>query len=114
MGKKSSKCEEEVKRSIKSFIEELEKKITVEKVILYGSWAKGSPEKFSDIDLAIFSPDFGENKLKELQMLSKLAGKVDKSIEALPYCTFRLDNFDFTSFVNEILETGEVVYCSEE
>ena len=40
MGKKSSKCEEEVKRSIKSFIEELEKKITVEKVILYGSWGK--------------------------------------------------------------------------
>ena len=35
-------------------------------MILYGSWVNGTPTEYRDIDLAIFSPDFGKHKLKEL------------------------------------------------
>jgi|SRR6056297_1187630 len=99
-----------IKNKINEFINKLQKYVTVDKVILYGSWANGNPSKLSDIDLAIFSPDFGKNKLKELQLLSKLAWKVDVSIEAIPYSSNQLNNNDPTNFVYEIMETGETIY----
>ena len=95
---------------INKFIEYVARHVTVEKVILYGSWANGNPTELSDIDLAIFSPDFGKHKLKELQLLSKLAWEVDESIEAVPYSTDQLKNHDPTKFVYKIIQTGETVH----
>jgi predicted nucleotidyltransferase len=95
---------------INTFIEFVAQHVTVDKVILYGSWAHGSATELSDIDLAIFSPDFGKHKLKELQLLSKLAWEVDESIEAVPYSIEQLDNLVPTKFVYKIIQTGETVY----
>ena len=78
-------------------------------VILYGSWANGNPDEYSDIDLAVFSPDFGKHKLKELQLLSKLAWGIDESIEAIPFSDRRLTENDPTSFCSHIIKTGEVI-----
>ena len=98
--------------TIKKYIEALEQKVRVSKVVLYGSWAKGQPHEYSDIDLAIFSPDFGKSKLFELQLLSKLSWEVDESIEAIPYSIDKLTNPEPSSFVYEILKTGKTVYES--
>jgi len=62
-----------VEKNVRKYIEALKKYITINTVILYGSWVNGNPDEYSDIDLAVFSPDFGKHKLKELQFLSKLA-----------------------------------------
>ena len=99
-----------IKNKIDKFIETLEKHITINKVILYGSWANGTPDTFSDIDLAIFSPDFGKHRLKELQLLSKLAWDVDESIEAIPFGSEQLNKIDPTKFVYEIIKNGETIY----
>jgi predicted nucleotidyltransferase len=98
--------------SIKRYIEALEEKVKVSKVILYGSWVNGQPNEYSDIDLAVFSPDFGKNKLLELQLLSKLSWAVDESIEAIPYPVDKLNNPNPSSFIYEILNTGKIVYES--
>lgn len=98
--------------SIKKYIEALEQKIRVSKVVLYGSWANGQPNEYSDIDLAVFSPDFGKNKILELQLLSKLSWDVDESIEAIPYSVDKLINPKPSSFVYEILKSGKTVYES--
>ena len=73
-----------VKKKIDKFTTTLKKHVTVNKVILFGSWANGNTDTFSDIDLAVFSPDFGKHKLKELQLLSRLAWEVDESIKQYP------------------------------
>jgi len=99
-----------IKNKINEFISILQEYITVDKVILFGSWVKGNPGEFSDIDLAIFSPDFGKNKLKELQLLSKIAWQVDESIEAIPYSTDQLNTNDPTDFVYEIMKSGKIIY----
>ena len=96
--------------SIKRYIEALKKEIKVSKVILYGSWANGKANEYSDIDLAVFSPDFGKNKLLELQLLSKLSWIVDESIEAVPYSADKRINPKPSSFVYEIIKTGKTVY----
>ncbi|MGB2782689.1 MAG: nucleotidyltransferase domain-containing protein [Atribacterota bacterium] len=95
---------------IKKYIKALEKNITINKVILYGSWANGKPDEFSDIDLAIFSPDFGKHKLKELQFLSKLSWEIDESIEAIPYSSNILLTQNPKNFAYKIIKTGETIY----
>ncbi len=99
-----------VEDKIKFFINELEKHVNVETVVLFGSWVKGSADKFSDIDLAIFSPDFGKQRLKEAQLLSKVAWNVDTAIEAIPYSVDELKCEDPASFVYHIKKNGEVVF----
>ena len=103
----------EIENTINEFISILQNYVSVEKMILYGSWANGNPNELSDIDLAIFSPDFGKNKLKELQLLSKIAWKVDESIEAIPYSTDQLNNNDPTTFVYEIITSGQTISPEE-
>ncbi|MTI58562.1 MAG: nucleotidyltransferase domain-containing protein [Firmicutes bacterium] len=98
------------KKKINEYIKILEKHITVNKVILYGSWANGNPNEYSDIDIAVFSPNFGKHKLKELQLLSKLAWNIDESIEAIPYSSEQLNNNDPTNFANNIIKSGEIIY----
>ncbi len=99
-----------VEDKINHFISELEKHVNVEAVILFGSWVKGPADEFSDIDLAIFSPDFGKQRLKEAQLLSKVAWKVDAAIEAIPYSADELNCEDRASFVYHIKKNGEVVF----
>ena len=101
-----------IETSIKNYINALKQKIKIGKVVLYGSWAEGYPHEHSDIDLAIFSPDFGKNTLFELQLLSKLSWEIDESIEAIPYSVDKLINPEPSSFVHEILKTGITVYES--
>jgi predicted nucleotidyltransferase len=43
---------------IKSFIDALQEKITVDAIVLYGSYARGTAYELSDIDLAVISSDF--------------------------------------------------------
>jgi len=98
-----------MKKNVRRYIEELRKYITINTVILYGSWVNGNPDEYSDIDLAVFSPDFGKHKLKELQFLSKLAWGIDESIEAIPFSDKKLSENDPTSFCTNIIKSGEVI-----
>ena len=90
----------------------VKKQTNIDLSILYGSWVNGQSNEYSDIDLAVFSPDFGKNKLLELQLLSKLSWAVDESIEAIPYPVDKLNNPNPSSFIYEILNTGKIVYES--
>ena len=99
-----------IKKKINKYIGLLKNYVEIDKVILYGSWAHGNPHEFSDIDLAVFSPDFGKHKLKELQLLSKLSWEIDETIEAIPYSSSELDAPEPTSFVYEIINNGETIY----
>jgi len=55
------KRKDEIEESIHKFIEKTSKLIKIEKVILFGSRARGDYRKISDVDLIIVSKDF-ENR----------------------------------------------------
>jgi uncharacterized protein len=59
--------------------------IPVEKIILFGSYAKKTAKPWSDIDVCIVSPIFGKDPFDEMVRLAKLAEKVDSLIEPHPY-----------------------------
>lgn len=99
-----------IKDTINLFIEEVERHYDVETVILFGSWVKRTADEYSDIDLAIVAPEFGKNRLKEAQFLSKIAWEVDAAIEAIPYSVDEYNSVDTTCFLYKIIQDGEVVY----
>lgn len=94
----------EIKKIIKIFLSDVRKDKQVLKAYLYGSYAKGVAGKWSDIDLAIVSPDFSEDLFEERLRLMKLALKVDDRIEPSP---FRPEDFDINNpLVHEINSYG--------
>ena len=77
----------------------------VSKAILFGSFAKNSERKHSDIDVALVFKNLDDEKKFDLQVqLMILASKVDTRIEPHP-----VSESDFNSnnpFVIEIKKTG--------
>ena len=49
---------ENVETIIRSFLDAIRNEIHVDGVYLFGSYAKDTPSKYSDIDLAVVSRDF--------------------------------------------------------
>jgi uncharacterized protein len=74
------------------------------KIILFGSYAKGTQNEDSDIDIAVILKDY--NNLIDIQVdLMRLRRKIDSRIEPHP---FREKDFEITNpVVNEILKYGQ-------
>lgn len=90
---------------IKRFITEAESdKIRISEAILFGSYASGKYNEFSDIDLALVSDNFEGLRFKDNMRLMKSVLSVSSDIETHPFTPS-----DFTPenpFVKEILRTG--------
>jgi len=77
--------EKKIKRIIRKFVDILVKKgIRIEQVILYGSYASGNINPYSDIDIAVMSPDFGNDKFEESKLLLQTAWRVDPRLQPVP------------------------------
>lgn len=94
----------EVKKDISDYIKLIKKdKISIEKVIVFGSYAKGKSSKWSDIDVCIISPKFKE-PFSALHYLLKKSYKIKSIIEPHPY--HPKDFVDENPLVWEIKKTG--------
>jgi uncharacterized protein len=58
--------------------------IHVTQMVLFGSHAKGDANEWSDIDLAVISPDFGRDYCSDRVRLMKLARRTSTMIEPHP------------------------------
>lgn len=101
----AQKADRKIEESVISYIEQLEGiGIHVQKAILFGSYASGKENEWSDIDLAIVSNDFAGNRFEDRNKIRKITLKVNSDISPMP---FRPEDFnDSDYFVREILETG--------
>ena len=99
----------EIEVAIQKFIALIQKETRILKVFLYGSHAKGTAGKWSDIDLALVSPDFSEDLFEERIRLMKLGLFVDERIEPSP---FRPEDFNENDpLVSEINKSGIEIGC---
>lgn len=80
--------------------------IVVDRVILFGSYAKHKARKDSDIDLCIISKNFGSDKMKERAYLFRKAIKINTLIEPLPYHPDQFEQYDYLPIIDEIKTTG--------
>lgn len=95
----------EIIQLIKRFLKELDNSnINIKKAILFGSYAKGKEDEWSDIDIALVSEDFTGNRFDDNEMIRKAKFAVSYDIEPL---TFLPNEFDETNpFIREILYYG--------
>jgi len=109
--KTATGTEEIVRRTI----ERLQQKIQVQQAILFGSHAKGEADAWSDVDLAVISPDFSRmSHRKVMDLLVEVALAVDPSVEIRPYTPRDLREARPTNFLGHILAAGKVVYKGDE
>lgn len=99
----------EVVDVIRSVVSQLEQSIRVDKIILFGSYASGNPEKWSDIDIAIISPDFSPFPMwRRQELLAERLTRADVRLSPMAYTPEEL--LKPTPFLREIIRTGKVVY----
>ena len=95
---------DDLNKTIQIFLREVGKKYSIIGAYIYGSFAKGTSHKWSDIDLAIISPDFSDDLFEDRLYLMRLAISIDDRIEPRP---FRKESFNRNDpLVDEILKNG--------
>jgi predicted nucleotidyltransferase len=94
-------------RVIKEFINALKREgINIDRVILFGSYAKGNVRPDSDIDIAVISKDFGKDRVEEGMTLFRIAGKIDPRLEPIPFSTKVYENDTWIPLIYEIKQKG--------
>lgn len=81
--------------------------IPVTEVRLFGSRARGNFKPWSDIDIALISPNFGHDTFEEMGQLLKIAAHMKKPypIEPVPFSPEDL-NDPWSTLANEIRQYG--------
>jgi predicted nucleotidyltransferase len=94
-------------RIIKKFINALKREgINIDRVVLFGSYASGNARPESDIDIAIISKDFGNDRVEEGMTLFRIAGKIDARLEPVPFSKTTYENDTWIPLIYEIREKG--------
>jgi len=94
--------------SIHRYIEEVRQYYKIDSVILFGSYAKGTNHRDSDIDIAVISSDI-KNEFEDGVVLLKLTWNIDTRIE--PHA-FSKEKLNENPFVDEIMKTGIELYAA--
>lgn len=94
----------QIMKSIHKYIQKISEYYKIEAIILFGSYAKGTNQEDSDIDIAIISKDF-EDIIEDGAKLIGLTWKIDTRIEPHP-----IREVDFKEqanpFIREVIQTG--------
>lgn len=99
---------EKVRKLVEDYAKIVVSNMVVNKVILYGSYARGDYRKDSDIDVAVIVPreSISSDILKDMAKLFELSVGVSVDIEPI----LLIDEEDTSGFLDNILEYGEIVY----
>lgn len=85
MAGKDAQIDAQLARLLKEYRKMLQDDgINVTGMLLFGSHARGAAREWSDIDVAVISPDFGRDYFDERVHLMKLAQRASSSIEPHP------------------------------
>ncbi len=94
----------DVMTSVEQFLAVVRQRLRIEAAYLYGSQAMGSARAWSDIDVAIVSPDFSQDLFQERVALMLWAATIDDRIEPQPFTPDRFGPND--PLASEIFRSG--------
>lgn len=105
----------ELDKAIMDSINYLRQYFRISEVILFGSQLSGKTSKFSDIDLAVISPDFSGRTYEEiLQIFAGLAVKQGSRVELHPFTEEDVKNARPTNFVGYLKKNGRVIFKDDQ
>jgi predicted nucleotidyltransferase len=95
---------------IQQYVADVKKAMPIDKVYLYGSYAKGAYRETSDVDICFFSHAFESRRtLDILTDLFYLKIKYDRDILIEPNAFPTSELYNDNPFVKEILRTGREI-----
>ena len=109
-----NKREESIQEKIDKMVRRIVKKFKPEKIILFGSYARGTPTRDSDVDLLIIMPVSGSKREKRIEIGVALHDiRIPKDIiVATPDEVERRKNLVGT-IIRPAIEEGKVLYVRE-
>ena len=95
---------------ILSVVGKIAEQFQPERIILFGSYAYGTPNEDSDVDLLVVMPlpNKGRGRASDIRQFLDVAFPMDILIYDPDYLQQRIDMEDF--FVREITGKGQVIY----
>jgi predicted nucleotidyltransferase len=95
---------------IRKFSEQIVRMYHPRRIVLFGSYAYGTPTADSDVDLLVILPFRGKSQYKSLEILQKVNPRfpVDLIVRTPGQVRKRLAWNDF--FFREVMEKGKVLY----
>ena len=99
---------EKARKLVEEYAKIVISSMAVNKIILYGSYARGDFRKDSDIDVAVVVPrsSISKNILDDMAKLFKLRRAISTDIEPV----LIIEEDDPSDFLESISQYGEVVY----
>lgn len=90
---------------VQKYVETICENYNVYAIILFGSYAKGTSNDDSDIDIAVITDDFNNDIIDEELNLMRLRRSIDTRIE--PHL-IRIQDYKEagTPFIREVIDTG--------
>ncbi len=97
-----------LERDLNNLAQRLSQMPAVQQVILFGSYATGRADLFTDLDLLVVMP----SSLDFVTRCAMLAGylKASVALDLLVYTPQEMEQMRDRPFVRHILETGKVLY----
>lgn len=96
----------EISEKINRFVETVIPEYNPEKIVLYGSYAKGTNNENSDIDIAIIVDEIKGSFLEKEARLYKIRRSIDANIEPI----LIEKSTDKSGFLNYILSYGQILF----
>ena len=104
----------ELNEKLKLYIKTITNKIKVDKIILFGSFSNGNPHEYSDIDMAVISPelDVDKSQFENIRIIKERTKLIEPGLQLLAYPTETFEKELGTErlFIKEIKKTGTVLY----
>jgi predicted nucleotidyltransferase len=100
----------ELDRLIGEFADALRRRIRLDRILLFGSRARGEATEDSDIDLLVISPDFGRDVLADMVLLRECLPPHEVDIDTIARTPEQVAAAEPDSFLATVLEEGVVVY----
>ncbi len=97
-----------LERNLLSLVQQLRGMPEVQKIILFGSYAAGRRDLFTDLDLMVVM----ESSLDFVTRAAEMAGRIhaDAALDLLVYTPAELERVRDRPFFRHVLETGKVLY----
>ena len=99
------KIPDKIKSIIENYISLLrDNNIPIKNAYLFGSYAKGNSNEWSDIDIALISESFEGIRIKDKDKIRRITLSISSNLEILPFTPkdFSIEN----PLAREIIETG--------
>ena len=89
----------------------LSQHVKVDKLILFGSYVSGRPDKYSDVDIAVISEDFERMSIWDrISLFAKVPLAVDSRLELLGFSKKEYLKPESASFLAFIKKKGKIVF----